>query len=309
MKDGAFENPKVKKEVPEPVEEVNLPEGEVDEKPKATKRKASNDDEEYSPKRKAKSSSFLTNTLKKTNSFGKDLLDSGRSKVVDGESFASEARTNLHFVKKFSESLHEAEIKYRKDGGHGNRAKDLLLDYQARYLGAEMASTCFTAVGRVEAAAGRAISSAAKQAGREMGRAGDLVGGNAGAFAMNAILHPERYKNGGDFIADVGVSTLKQATTNVAVTAARGAAKELLPNVQIPGVNTIFNVWRVTEGVLNANTPGEVVGNVLHAGADMGISAGCATVGQVLIPIPFVGAFLGGFVGSGVIALKDAIFK
>ena len=174
--------------------------------------------------------------------------------------------------------------------------------------------------GVAKASVGHSVQSGTKRLGKEIkqGRVTGLnaLGSNFGVASVDFIVQGDySLKAVGENVIDASGQAVKgvagQMAQNVAYSMAKGAVKELAPELakKIPGVTAINAVYSVGKAVFTANTAEEALANGITAGVDTAISLGCAAAGQALIPVPFVGAFIGSFAGSAVIYGKNWVMS
>ena len=65
---------------------------------------------------------------------------------------------------------------------------------------------------------------------------------------------------------------------------------------KVPGIDKCMMMVQMGSGIVNAHSLEEAAGNTLKSSVQMGCSYGGALIGQALIPIPYVGGAVGGYV-------------
>lgn len=258
--------------------------------------------------------------VKELRKFGKEHLASGREKVQKGQSLEKEAFSKFQKLEAFENKIAQSEsgnvnvnIQGKKVTLTNDQAQKLLQKQQVRVSNIYAESVKLQTVGKAQAVVGRATTSGTKQLKKELQGAANALGGSCGAATMTAILNFEQYENPIEAIKEIGSetinSTVNQGVKNVVINGLRGAAKEVLPNVPIPGVNTIQTCYTLGNALVNSSSPEEAMKNVANAGADIGISLGCTAVGQALIPVPFLGSFIGSMAGTFAIYGKNQLVE
>lgn len=219
-----------------------------------------------------------------------------------------------------------------KDGGNptaprGRRIAEIQEQARAVQSLAALKTTLTAAdvvAGSAVASATHSVHSAAGRLCKEVKTAGTTTSNTLGSvtgsvvvnFGANCIAQGKLDKNDAIQAAkQVAIQTTKGVATQVAGQVVRsgikGAVKEISPRLAktIPGLSTINNVYAVGSAALAADSVGGAIANGANAATDVGISYVCASVGQALLPIPFVGAFVGSVGGSLIIHGKNCFIS
>lgn len=173
--------------------------------------------------------------------------------------------------------------------------------------------------GKATASTSHGVKSGAKKLGKDLGTIDKIgsqaLGANLGGATVDFFIQQDFSLEATTRAAKgVGVSTVKgvavQLAENTARSAIKGAVKELAPQIakKIPGVSTLNSVYSVGNAVLSANTVEEAFDRGLKAGIDVAIGYGCTAIGTAIIPIPFLGSFVGAALGSLVIHGKNYVY-
>ncbi len=169
-------------------------------------------------------------------------------------------------------------------------------------------------IARVDDVAGPAIRAAAQIVQQEAQMAQVALGSGLGSatvdFTANVIQG--RYDTLGDaamagaeMSAQVAVNTGAQSLQNMAFE----GGKQLLDLDGLPALGTVMSVYKVGNTVLKAQSFEEGARNVADVSANMAINYACMTTLQAAIPVPFLGAALGGVLGNLIVRAKDAVLE
>jgi hypothetical protein len=157
---------------------------------------------------------------------------------------------------------------------------------------------------KVTHVAGKALISGGRQLNEEVSHAKAAFGDALGANIADAVLNLGEYKDLQDVSVKVVSASAKSAAVGaverVALETFKGAIEEISKPIadKIPGLNVIHATFTIGQTIFNAQTAQEAVVNSVHVGVNLGVSTGCAALGQILIPIPFAGAAAGSLVGG-----------
>jgi hypothetical protein len=266
----------------------------------------------------------------------KDVEKRADGFVLEGHEKAFYGKKQLHEAKRFQEiaELIDEKLSDSRDGV-SLKMKDgqikIVSKEQAQRLKAKALQESAARVdcaarnvieGGVGATAAHSIGSGARRLGKQIDKihltGANALGSNAGAAVVDlgarCIAEGRVSKEAvGDAAKQVACQTVKGVATQVfqevARSAVKGAVKEVAPRAArcIPGVAVLNSAYTIGSAVCSANTPAEALCNGASAAVDLGISCGCAAAGQALIPIPFVGAFVGSAAGALVIKGKNGL--
>jgi hypothetical protein len=156
----------------------------------------------------------------------------------------------------------------------------------------------------------RDIAATSHEAGKEGAKYGALIGGGI-SLMKNAFAVAQEKKSVRDAAVDVALDVGKSAAVGYGTAAAGAAAKAVLQQSSRQGLRALahtsapalaVNVCLTLGGTVKRYVKGEInetelLVDVGEKSAGMLASGMMAALGQVLIPIPFVGAAIGGMIG------------
>lgn len=257
---------------------------------------------------------------KKTNSYAKKQMAAGAEKSKAANQKLKDARLNLKKIELMNKKINQStdgSIKVSSGGKEvtltKSQAESLVKAHHSKVVGSIRSGLFQSVEGRVQSVAGRAMKTGSKQFGKELEAAPIALGDNLGCYAADALLNFNNYDNVGALAVDVTKNTLSkttiQATKSVALAAFKGAVKEVAPNLvkKIPGVNILDAGYSFGKGIYNSKSLEEAFSNTANTGCDMAIQYASIAGVQALIPVPFVGAFVGSLVGGIIIKGKEYV--
>lgn len=153
---------------------------------------------------------------------------------------------------------------------------------------------------------GRALQKGVNELGRTYDNGATTILNCAGGAVAGVLWNHEAYEGrAGDAVKDIGLATLdgtvSQGKAAVGHAVAVGAVESIAPQLaeKIPGVNICMGLWQGLDIAMEAiDTKSPEV--VVEKGVPLAVNTAGGVVGQILIPIPGLGAAVGTGVAMGV---------